>query len=283
MPAPRAAPPIRVYCPPSAEARRLRRRLGALAAPVPGADAPGWRRLRHALVAPYTQLTFLSFDLQMFLFDVLHRSLVARLGHGLGMAAVVVSGLALAAHAGGLALAGLVTALLLAWYAAVALDARLPAWGLVMVPVMGGLLAAACALADRLGVGPLLAGLALSGALVALSHAFEVHFPPRAGDPLRWVPMRVFLLGPAHAPHAPGLALRRLGRVAGYAVLGWFNELWASPRLLPYNVLRLLLAAGYAPTVRAELDDRVRRAWASGEPALDFVGEGGGAFLPADA
>ena len=43
-------------------------------------------------------------------------------------------------------------------------------------------------------------------------------------------------------------------------VLGWLDELWASPRLLPYNLLRLMMAAAYAPALRAVLDERARRA-----------------------
>lgn len=276
------APPVRVYLPPSAEARWLARRFGPLAAPRAGEDQPGWRALRHAMVAPYTQLTLVSFDLQMFLFDVLHPTPTARAGHALGMTTVVLGGLALLGHVGGAPAACLGAVTLFAWYAVVALSTGLRLWAVVMAACLALLTSAALALAARAGVGELLAAVAAAGAVVSLSHAFEVHFPPRAGDPLRWTPMNEYLWGAPGARHAPAFALRRLARVSGYAVLGWVNEIWASPRLLPYNVLRLMFAAGYAPSLRATLDERARRAWASGCPALDFVGEGGGAFLPPD-
>ena len=119
--------------------------------------------------------------------------------------------------------------------------------------------------------------------MVSLSHAFEPLFPPRAGHPLRWLSIGAYVRGPDGARRT-AMALRA-ARVASFIVLGFFNELWASPRLLPYNVLRLMLRAGYAPALRAVLDERARRAWASGNPALDFVGIGGGTFLapPSDA
>lgn len=279
LPVEPAALTVELFCPPSAEAVRLRRWLGPLTAPAPGEDSAGWRGVRHLLVAPFTQLTFLSFDLQMFLFDVFHTSPAARVGHGVGMTGVTLFGLALVAAASpgaSVAAAGL----LLAWYAVVAASVRLPRWWAVMLLVVAGLLALAGFLAASVPLGWLVVGCLGSGAVISVSHAFEPYFPPRAGDPLRWLLLREYILGPADRRHPAPRTLGRLARVAGYALVGWVNELWAAPRLLPYNVLRLLLAAGYAPDLAAVLDDRARRAWASGNPALDFVGIGGGAFLP---
>jgi hypothetical protein len=48
---------------------------------------------------------------------------------------------------------------------------------------------------------------------------------------------------------------------------------------MPYNWLMLMMRLGYAPQRRAQLQDWAERAWATGQPALDFVGSGGGAFL----
>jgi hypothetical protein len=70
--------------------------------------------------------------------------------------------------------------------------------------------------------------------------------------------------------------------VAAYPFIGMVDEIWASPRLLPYNILRLMLAAGYAPSVREVLDDRARRGLANRNPALDYVGVGGGTFIDVD-
>ena len=79
-----------------------------------------------------------------------------------------------------------------------------------------------------------------------------------------------------------GPMVPRVLRVASFVLVGWLDELWASPRLLPYNVLRLMLSMGYAPELRRELDARAREALASGNPALDYVGIGGGSFLAQD-
>ncbi len=274
-----------MFCEPSGEALRLLRWLGPLTTPRDGRGALPWRALRCFLVAPLTQLTFVSFDLQMFLFDVFHTTRVARAGHLLGMLGVNLFAMALAAHATGSAWGGAaLAALLLAWYAVVAREVRLWLWWASMVPVVAALLAAGVSLAP-LSARTLAAGLAASGAVISLSHSFEPLFPPRAGDPLRWLPAREYVLGARGAPTSAAVACARALRVGSFALIGWFDEVWASPRLLPYNVLRLLMAAGYAPSLRAELDARARRAWASGNPALDYVGIGGGTFLapPTDA
>ena len=145
--------------------------------------------------------------------------------------------------------------------------------------VVAALLWAACSLGASLTSSQLLLGVVVSGAVSSLSHAFEDHFPPRAGDPHRWITLREYLLGRDGARHRPVTVAGRAGRMAAYALIGWVNEVWAAPRLLPYVVLRPMMSAGYAPELRAVLDDRARRAWASGNPALDYVGIGGGTFL----
>ena len=269
-----------LYCEPSGEALRLLRWLPSLTTPGDGRGSMPWRALRTFLVAPFTQLTFVSFDLQMFLFDVFHTSRAARVGHFAGMVGVNLFGLALAVRWSGSPLGGaVVAAALLAWYAVVARAARLALWWGVMVAVVSALLAAACALGAAATPHALGLGVAISGAVVSLSHAFEPLFPPRAGDPLRWLPVGAYVVGPTGARNRAGVVAVRALRVASFIVIGWLDEGWASPRLLPYNVLRLMLRAGYAQALRDTLDDRARRAWASGNPALDFVGVGGGTFL----
>jgi hypothetical protein len=63
--------------------------------------------------------------------------------------------------------------------------------------------------------------------------------------------------------------------------MGAVSESWASLRLMPYGWLILMMRLGYAPERRAELYEWAERAWATGNPALDFVGTGGGTFLAA--
>ncbi len=57
--------------------------------------------MRAVLVAPFTQLTFVSFDLQVFLFDVLHTTALSRVGHFVGMCGVTLFATALVAEVGG--------------------------------------------------------------------------------------------------------------------------------------------------------------------------------------
>jgi hypothetical protein len=169
--------------------------------------------------------------------------------------------------------------LLLVWYGGVAYAARLRAWFAVTVPVVAllylasGPLAAFCQ--RTMHVSPAW-GVALSALLLALSHGAEAFMPPRTVHPWRWTSVRDYV-------HAPGLnlghrVLRALHLVV-ITVLGAGAEAWASLRLMPYNWLMLMMRLGYAPQRRAELQDWAERAWATGQPALDFIGTGGGTFL----
>jgi hypothetical protein len=264
---------------PSNEARRLLRWFSPLTTPSDGRGALPWRILRSFLVAPFTQLTFVSFDLQMFLFDVFHTSKGSRAGHLIGMAGVNLFAMAFAVRWSGSLGGGIVyAALLLAWYGAVARAGRVYLWWFVMILVLSALVAGAVCLAP-LDARVLVAGFVLSGAMISCSHAFEPLFPPRAGDPLRWMSVREYIFGASGARTSTPVAIARAARVGSYAIIGFFDEVWAAPRLLPYNVLRLMMAAGYARELRDVLDERARRAWASGNPALDYVGIGGGSFL----
>ena len=278
--------PAEAYEAPSGEVMRLVRGPRWLTSPPDGRSGLVGRAALHGLIAPMTQLTFLNFDLQMFLFLVFHRSFVSRAGHGLFMAT---ENLFLMAALRELPLAGpvdagLVHAVVLAvWYGVVARRAGLPAWYALTLPLLGVLYAASGPVGalcrSALGVSP--AWLALgSAALVALSHAAEPHLPPRTADPWRWVLISDYM-------GEPGIGwARRAGRalrLVSLSLIGTVAEAWAGLRLMPYNWLVLMMRAGYAPARWAALQDHAERAWATGQPALDYVGTGGGTFLDADA
>lgn len=277
-----------VFVPPSDEALALLRRLPSVMTPAPGDGLSAGRLVRDLVVAPFTQLTFLSFDLQAFLFGVLHTTWIARGGHLLGMSLVnlgLMAALTAVSPAGwGMDLGGIYAGALLCWYAVVSRDARLPGWWAAMVPVVALLYAGAQAALGAtaghaaLGYQPL-SWVAMGAVITSFSHLSDPRLPPRVGDPIRWVPHLEFLLGPPGARLPLRTVVRRMAWLATWFVFGTLDELWASPRLLPYNILHLLFAVGYAPAVRAKLADRVDRALASGNPALDYVGVGGGATL----
>jgi hypothetical protein len=90
--------------------------------------------------------------------------------------------------------------------------------------------------------------------------------------------VREYLLAPELGS---GTRALRLGHLLIISVIGIVAESWASLRLMPYNWLLVMMRLGYAGERYAELQGWSDRAWASGNPALDFVGSGGGTFLAA--
>lgn len=268
-----------IFVEPTAEARFLLRTVPGFVSPRP--ETPRLvRAVRDSMVAPFPQLSFFSFDLQAYLFELLHGSWLARAGHFVGMGGAVTCLLALLSLVAGPTGVLLAAVLLAVWWSAVAERAGLTAWAFANVPVLAGVSWAALHLGAALSA-PDLWGLWLGfGVLTAASHAGESLQPPRSFDDEAWGDLGAYL-----RPEGRGLVATRLLRAAWIFVAGVFSELWASQRLLPYNVLFLLFRLGYRADVRDRLHDRVQRALASGNPALDYVGIGGAAQLriPDDA
>lgn len=292
-----------VFVAPSLEARLLVRALGPLVAPEDGRGGLLTRALGVVVVAPFTQFTLLSFELQAFLFEVFHTRLWSRLGHGLFMP-VVTFGMLLALaqvwiaphpEAHGLVLfapnlATVFGGILLVWYFAVAASTRLWLWWFVMVPLVLAMVAGANTIyslhfvidpAGRTWLQPLPLAfnpwlwMAVGALLISLSHAPEPRLPPRVNQSHRWMTVAEYL----RAAPTSGEKLLRLVRLPLQGLYGTLDEWWASPRLMPYNVLMLMFRAGYAPKTHATLQEYVRRAVASGNPAIDYVGIGGGTHL----
>ena len=81
-----------------------------------------------------------------------------------------------------------------------------------------------------------------------LSHVFEDVPPPLSGAP-GFVPPRAWLRG---------IRLRDVVRASLQAVFVFFwLEMWATFRILPIQVLHLLMRAGHRPGLRIALDARV--------------------------
>jgi hypothetical protein len=275
-----------IYRAPSSEAWRLVRRASWLTSPERGQSRAMGRLGLHFLIAPMTQLTFISFDLQAFLFVVFHRRLGSVLGHGIFMTTenlflmAALRGVRVVELPFGVVDGGMLHALLLlAWYGAMAAQARLRLWFAVTAPIVLALYAASGPLArachESLGIAPAWGALA-SAFLVAVSHAAEPDLPPRTVDSWRWVPLRQHLLEPGIGP---GARVLRMLHVVLLAITGTIAEAWASLRLMPYNWLLVMMRLGYAPARYAQIVEWRDRAWATGNPALDYVGTGGGTFL----
>jgi hypothetical protein len=273
--------PAEVYCPPTAEQLFWARKLRRWVAPSDRRGDALSRAMRAVGITPIAHLAWFSLSFQTYLYEIFHRTTIARIGHFLLMPLLICTGLAAAAP---LAIAGPVNgsamlALLLAvGYAVYAARERLYLWGAVMVLSVGGLLLAANALAALPFFTPALGlvGLLALPLAISLSHVKEPLLPPRAIKSNRWTSISEYL---ASAQPDKLALLARLGRLGLLSVYGALDELWATPRLYPIGVLRVMFAFGYAPARRLSIATFVERALASGNPALDFIGSGGGAFL----
>lgn len=239
--------------------------------------------INHVGVTPLAAITFLNLDYQIYLNQVLHTAAASWIGH-LILIPINVGLLfyALVIHTS--TAAPILLALLAVWYVAMAIRMQAKLWGLTTLALLAGLWAVAnIGAASALAAGmpwylePLTLIVAVS-LLQASSHLFETNVPPRANFRNRWIPAREFLWGD---PRRVSLG-RRLARLAWTpigATWGAFDEWLASAKLLPLYVLELLWMCGYQPDQRARVRARSLAALASGDPALDWVGVGGGSSV----
>ncbi|HEY0706703.1 MAG TPA: hypothetical protein VGG33_07900 [Polyangia bacterium] len=285
----RGVGPREMYAPPSREQLFWARRLAWLLAPSgrPSALARAWGVMA---VAPFAHITFLSVPYQAYLYDVFHLTKNARFWHQLCMP---LNNLMIMVALGSLTVAGvnaasLYAVLLLGWYLAQAIVSRLVLWGLVMIPLVGALYLGAGVFREATATAGWLESpflwMALLSFAQAFSHITEPRLPPRVTGGPHWKTVREFLAGEPPAVGQPaGGQLIRLVRLAAQVVWGTVAEFWASPRLFPYGVLVQMRRLGYGRTSLDPLSEMVRRAVASGQPAVDYIGSGGGAFLPVPA
>ena len=267
-----------LYSPPSREQLFWARHAACLLAPRgrPSLPARAWGVIA---VAPFAHITFFSLSYQAYLYDVFHQTRAARFWHQLCMPLINLMIMAALAPIAVLGVRGsnIYALLLLGWYLVQAIIDRLLLWGLVMIPLVGALLFGAELYLRATARAGLLASpwlwMAVLSLIQAVSHTSEARLPPRVTASARWKTIGEFLANP------PGGLLVGLLRLAAQVVWGTLAEFWASPRLFPYGVLAQLRRRGYARQRFGGLDDQIRRAIASGQPAVDFIGSGGGAFL----
>ncbi|MFV8749517.1 hypothetical protein ACNOYE_03075 [Nannocystaceae bacterium ST9] len=274
---PRASAPER-WVAETGEERRWRRIAPRLFAPG-SSPGPVIRLINHIVVTPMAHVTLTNLDYQIYLNQVLHTSGGAWLGHLVCIPLNV--GLlfyALAVYVSPIA-SLILLALLGAWYLAMAIRLRSAIWGLLSLTTSAGLCALAIAAASWATgwyTSPIL-WIAAVSSLQAYTHLFEANVPPRANFERHWLPLREFLWG---APESP--ALHRLAKLAWTPIGGlWgtLDEWWASSKLLPLYLLELLWWCGYRPALRQRYRERSLAVLASGDPALDWVGPGGGASV----
>lgn len=248
----------------------------------------------RATVVPSTNLTYLSLQYQSYLNDIFHLRWCSRAVHFVCMP--IITALVLAAlhplRLGGLHGSLLGAIALAGWWLLWSVRERLLLWGAVITAWAGAIYLGATAIASSSllappsspSLTPLSWALALA-ALQAASHAPEPRLPPRVTRSPHWVATTDYLLGTGDAPRTLGARALRLLHLVEISIYGPIDELVASPRLAPIQLLEVMWLLGYAPRTRAAWKSLSARAVASGNPAIDYIGTGGGTTLraPVDA
>lgn len=246
------------------------------------------RSLNHVVVTPMAHVTLVNLDYQIYLNQILHTSAGAWLGHVVCIPInVALLFYALAYHdhgSAGLVLLGLLGA----WYLAMAVKLRDRLWAVVALGLLALTWAAgsSCAslVVEHYGLAPWylrpLPLIAMVSTAQAYTHLFEEQVPPRANFEQRWLPVREFLWGTG-SELSLGRKLLRLAWTPLGGLWGAFDEWWASAKLMPIYALELLWALGYRRDQREMFRRAALEALASGDPALDWVGVGGGQSVAA--
>lgn len=213
------------------------------------------------LIVPlaHTRVTDIAFQAEMY--ELFHRTAPGRIGHMIGTPTVLFGALTALTFAPSAAAPVLATALVVGvslW--GLAVD-RLA--GVLTVVATGALAGGAFALAravrPEIAFAVALACVFGGCAVQTFSHMFEDVPPPTSGTE-GFVPMTAWLRR-IRALDALRATLLTLG------VFYWL-EMWAAFRILPLQILHLLMKAGYRPELRRALDARVAAILAS--PASDW-------------
>lgn len=198
--------------------------------------------LDYALVLPRAHWRLGDVRWQYAIYDVFHTTALSRFTHAAGMTPNTMTWTMLAS----LLLPGPIDGGLVVWALVAALAFvydRLA--GVVTLLYVGALWLAGQALLDAFGDAALFRTLLLTAALAffqAVGHAPEPVPPPWSG-------------GDTFVPVGAWLRTASVGRILGYGtmvVMGPLLEYWAAPRLLPVQVLKVLVALGHRPGLRGE-------------------------------
>jgi hypothetical protein len=257
------------------------------------------RLVLHVTVTPMAFVTFLNLHYQFYLSHLLHTTPPAWLSHAVCIpvnVGLLFYALALFTPIGSAAAPFSNGGLLLApflclWYVGMAAKLRNPLWGATACAIVGGLFFAGNELA-HVAVDPAptsmwsptpwyLHPLFLSGVVStvqASGHLFEDRVPPRANRTDEWMSLREFAWGGQEgmplSKRVAKLSLMPLG-----VVWGALDEWYSSAKLLPMFLLQTMWALGYKPEQRREFHSQTLDVLRRGNPAMDWVGTGGGAFV----
>jgi hypothetical protein len=220
--------------------------------------------------ASHTRIVDLSFQVEMY--ELFHRTPTARAGHMIGTSTLLFGVFVLASHAPGI-LAPLLAAALIVWLAVCGftLD-RLTG----LITALYGIALAIAAQRSRLGMSMGVALTLVGCAAQTFSHLFEDVPPPLSGT-TGFVSFRAWFWRLD--------ALQALRAAAQTLVIFYWLEFWAGFRILPLQVLHLLMRAGRRPRLRSALDARIAEiladstsSWKHPRVTGSFLaGSGGGA------
>jgi hypothetical protein len=258
--------PAEIFVEPSREQWFWARKASWLFAPTPGKESFLARWYAIITVVPSTNVTNLSLQYQSYMNDIFHTTKCARIGHTLAMPCIVVCWLMIARLLGESFAMAFHTGMTL-WWLAWAFIERDILWGAALLALSAAIWLASAA-ASAHGISPWLPLLAFA-AIQTLSHALEP-VPPRVSRSPFWVPVTDYLLSGSW-----GQRLRNLSRTCIQVLFGMIDEILASPRLVCVVALEILWAFGHRPRQRTAWKALSRKAIASGNPALDYIGIGG--------
>ncbi len=267
--------PAELFVEPSPEQWFWARKVSWLFAPKANDRNAFARWYQTFTVVPSTNVTNLSLQYQSYLNDIFHTTWIARAGHTIAMPGIVIFIALTIRTLGGESVAIAFQVGLTLWWLAWAFIERDVVWGLALSMLSAGIWFTASALAVH-DVSPWLPLLGFA-ALQTLSHTPEP-LPPRVNRSAVWVPLWSYLISCSWRQR-----LQRAGYVIETIVYGFIAETLASPRLICVVVLEVLWACGHRPQQRAEWKALSRKAIASGNPALDYIGVGGSTTLNAQA
>jgi hypothetical protein len=277
----------KLFLPPAAGQLRLLRWFPTFFGAELGSLTAGLRLVRAFTVAPQAQFTSLSaFEYQVYLNRVFHTHALGWWGHALQMPLVVLgifwsSAQVPFGHHAWLNGSVVAAAVIGAWWVAWAVVRRDLVWGIGCAGLLVLLWSAANMVARHVAGSDWdhpIAFTWLMSSGVAWSHLREPRMPPRATFTDRWM-----TIGEFWASRGPGLAatLRCALFLFAYTfVFAPINEFFASPRLCILYLKELQWFLGHRRAERDALRALSERALASGNPAVDFVGVGGGNPLP---
>ena len=287
-----------VWVEPTPEMLWWTRWFGWLIAPPPGRETWLSRFVGVVTVTPSAHVANLSLHFQSYLFDLFHRTLLSRVAHVVCMPLINMMVLVWLAQFGadpgdalldpsGALLAAIV---LCVWYLVQGRWNGVLGLGLAMLPLTAATYVGAWMYWGAFGLSavertwwapttswanPILWMVVLSF-VQAASHAPEPKLPPRVTGTDHWQTLPEFVFGPRERRHGVAEVLLRLVRSALQIAYGALDEFWASWRLITVNVLELMWRLGYRPEMYAQWKALSRRAIEHGDPAIDFIGVGGG-------